>query len=95
MKNDNLIRIIENCLFIDRAASKIYEKISKEVNDRNEKTFWDQMTQEELEHIVFWEKTLELAQNGVLPNIFDDSSKIIEELEHIKTNTQKLMDDVF
>ena len=59
-----LRKIFLLCRSIELAAEKAYLKISNETNDDEQKSFWLETSRDEKGHATYWEKLLELEENG-------------------------------
>lgn len=91
MANTQLTKIINLCLRIDENARDFYLKQSELSENSGLKDFWKHMSYDESEHIIFWKRLLELTEQGLFPQVFDDTDKIITELEDINLNVQNLI----
>ena len=91
MKEDILIKIIRQCLSIDKKAADIYMDLSRAVQRKELKIFWEKMSEHEKEHVEYWEKLLELARDGILPQVFDDPDQIMQEIKGINRKINRLI----
>ncbi|MBI4825160.1 MAG: diguanylate cyclase [Nitrospirae bacterium] len=78
-----LINIIKLCMSIDQRAAGIYSRLSSDSKAAELKAFWMEMSEDEKEHVEFWEKLLPIAENRLLPQIFDHPERIKIELDEI------------
>lgn len=86
MNETPILKIIGLCRNIDETAQKMYFEFSKHCRVEPLREFWLHMSEEETEHVVFWQRA---EKTGiVLDNIFRDSEKIIAELEHAKNKME-------
>lgn len=85
-----LVDILKLCLQIDEKAVDIYRHFWKTCKDESLRNFWEKKTAEEARHVVLWDKLGALAVKGDLPNIFDEPSKVKDELGAIVSNIGKL-----
>ncbi|WP_432823674.1 diguanylate cyclase [Trichloromonas sp.] len=89
--------ILGFCLQIDIRAEETYRQFatlaqSKDLAELSE--FWNDMADDEKSHIVFWEKVIALAHQGVIPMLFDNPTKTIEELKETCIKVEALMERV-
>lgn len=82
MSDKVLKDIIKYCLELDIKASEIYSELSKSSNIKDLKHFWQSMSEEEREHVGFWKELLKLAEQNILPQVFDEPENIKAELEN-------------
>ncbi len=73
-------KIIERCTKIEKDAAELYESFTALSGDRKIGKFWKEMSDEEKDHIFFWDSLAELAQRSTLPEILDDPSGTLAEL---------------
>jgi diguanylate cyclase (GGDEF)-like protein len=86
-----LVDILSTCLSLDKKASEIYAHFSKSAKDEQIKAFWKDMSAQEQEHVHFWAKILTMAQNGMLPQVFDRPYELREELKGMSSNIDTLV----
>jgi diguanylate cyclase (GGDEF)-like protein len=89
--------IIELCHAIDVMAEEVYCHFSRIYSDKEQELslFWEQMANEEREHILFWASLLPLAKKGMIPQIFDSPSRVKDELLNIKDSINRLEEQIF
>ena len=90
---NSIKNIIQLCLDIDTKARDIYLKLAGLSENEKLITFWNNMSEEEGEHVEFWHTLSELAEQNMLPQIFDNAPKIISELENIKNKSIALFEN--
>ncbi len=83
MTENSLHRLLKTCLMIETRACEIYAEMASHESLRELKGFWQQMADEERQHIRFWNSVIELAQNQMLPNFVDNPEEIRFELNDI------------
>jgi diguanylate cyclase (GGDEF)-like protein len=86
-----LVDILSTCLSLDKKASRIYAHFSKSAKDKQIKAFWKDMSEQEQEHVRFWAKVLTMAQNGMIPQVFDRPYELREELKGMSSNIDMLV----
>ena len=91
MKDDLSAEIIRICQSIDEKASAIYRSLSEGVDNEELKKFWIKMAEEEEEHVVYWSKLLAMARDGILPQIFDNPTRMKSELKNADKKTDTLL----
>ncbi len=89
--NDNLVEIIKLCISLDVTAYKTYLGISQAVTTPALKRFWSDMADEEREHAGYWSSALKLAEQGNIPQFFDDPPKIRAELQESRQKIDGLL----
>lgn len=77
---DVLVEILHLCVSLDKKASKIYSNFSVTSKEKALRTFWQEISEEEREHVKFWTKLLHMAKNGLLPQVFDRPYDLMEAL---------------
>ena len=79
---DAILReILSLCLTVEKAAAKIYAMLSKQAGLDEHKTFWQDVCSDEMRHVDYWERLLDLEEKKNLPNPFDRPTKVKAELE--------------
>ena len=79
--SDNLYHdIVNRCLTLDSKAVSIFAALADQTEDQKLRVFWGKMSDEEREHVAFWERVLDLIHNHMLPKVFDEPGKIIASL---------------
>jgi len=86
-----LVDILSICLSLDKKASEIYANFSKNAKNKQIRAFWKDMSAQEQEHVIFWEKILTMAQSGMLPQVFDRPYELREELKTMQSNIAQLV----
>jgi len=90
MSDKILIEIVGFCLSLDSKAFQIFSRLADYAKEKELKAFWEEMAAEEKEHVTFWERLLDLAKNGVLPQIFDNPVNVRKELSNADAKTEVL-----
>ena len=85
-----IVDILTLCLAIDKHAVIIYGNFSKSCSNKELAAFWKQKSREEATHVGLWKKLLALAEDGAIPNIFDEPLRVKEELESIVSKIDRL-----
>jgi diguanylate cyclase (GGDEF)-like protein len=88
--DDTLFDTVKLCLALDQKASDIYARLSSLVEIEELKRFWKEMSDDEMTHVEFWKRLLELAENRMLPQVFDNPEKTKSELEEINNKVNML-----
>lgn len=89
---ENVLKdIISLCLSLDKKASSIYSKLSSDADNEKLKKFWKEMSEDEEEHVDFWFKLLSMAENRILPEIFDRPERTRTELQRIDKKAEELL----
>jgi len=89
MRDETLTDIVKLCLALDQKSSNIYTRLSSLAEIDDLKRFWKEMSEEELTHVEFWKRLVEMAENHMMPQVFDNPEETKSELEAIdnKVNT--------
>lgn len=82
MSVGKLLKICNLCREMDRMAEQTYATLSTIVGNAELRDYWTGMADEEAGHVAFWEVLIPLAEQDMIPEIFDDPGKIIVDLEH-------------
>ena len=90
MGDDTLFDTVKLCLALDQKASDIYARLSSLVEIEELKRFWKEMSDDEMTHVEFWKRLVELAENRMLPQVFDNPEKTKSELEEINNKVNML-----
>lgn len=90
MSDDVLLDITKLCLELDKKSSEIYDEIASLTENSRLKRFWQGMAEEERTHVTFWTSIVEMAEQGMLPQVFDDPEKTKHELEDIQHKVHTL-----
>lgn len=90
MSSDRLLKILHLCQAMDVMSARVYTRLSSLVDDAELAEYWLSMANEEAEHMAFWEQLIPLAEKGMIPEIFDEPSKVIGDLEHNMERAQEL-----
>lgn len=85
-----LCDITNTCYELDKKSSEIYDEIASLTEDRTLKRFWQEMAGEERTHVKFWDIIVEMAENGMLPQVFEDPEGTKKELEDIQNKVDNL-----
>ena len=93
-RSNVIVDILKLCVSIDKKAVMIYEHFSKTCNNEELREFWKQKSKEERRHVGLWKKLLSLAEDGAIPNIFDEPLRIEEELRSIISKIDVLFQSI-
>jgi diguanylate cyclase (GGDEF)-like protein len=83
-------RIIETCLRLDRFSYAMYREFTETFSDPGLARTFKTLAAEELSHVKFWEKLLEMASQGDIPELFEDAETVVTELESIYAKGEAL-----
>ncbi|MBI4699026.1 MAG: hypothetical protein HY758_09030, partial [Nitrospirae bacterium] len=81
--NKEINEIIRLCLALDKKAFEIYGKLAETGENDELNQFWNTMCDEEHNHVEFWERLQKFAQEGMIPQVFDNAWQIIKELKDL------------
>lgn len=92
MQDNIMVEIVERCLSIDKCATTIYQQLSSNAEEGALKAFWKDLAADGERHTAYWRKLIKWAGNGMLPQVFDQPQKILEELSSIGLKVEQLKD---
>jgi len=84
-------KIINTCLEIDRCAAIVFGNFSAAAEDAELHGFWQEMASDEAEHLKYWKELHEMSGQGMVPQLFDDPGRIIDELEGILPRVKQMV----
>jgi diguanylate cyclase (GGDEF)-like protein len=93
MIDTRLKAIIKLCLSVDRKAYQTYINLFSSFKRNDLKSFWKNMAEEEHTHINFWKYLLELTEQGLIPQVFDNPEKVINELKTREREARKIANE--
>jgi diguanylate cyclase (GGDEF)-like protein len=76
---------------MDQRSQDVYWKFHRRFQDEPLHSFWLRMSNEEWEHVKFWQRAEQIEKLTDLPNLFEDVGLVIEELEHAEERTKELL----
>ena len=88
---DVLAEILELCLLLDKKAEELYRNFSEQEGSKELRTFWKDISDEEHSHTIFWEGLLDLANKGMLPQVFERPFDLRDELLATKSKVEGLV----
>lgn len=81
--DEELTAIIGNCLALDSQAEEAYQALSRQFEQSDLGSYWQTMALQEKEHVKYWKELLDLAREGVIPQVFDKPYEIRKQLESL------------
>jgi len=87
MAESSIQQIINILYDLDFLANKIYEKTSKKYNDPDLRSFWEKLAFDEEYHTKFWSNLSLAAKDNLIPDLFDDTMPIIQNLDKVRKRT--------
>ncbi|MBI5418351.1 diguanylate cyclase [Candidatus Poribacteria bacterium] len=91
MNNDITKEIFNLCYSIDIMASKLYSNYALGVKNNKLKKFWQEMADEEKEHVKFWLELRKLAEKKAISRIFDNPGLTKKTLQDIKSKGKEIL----
>lgn len=82
--------IVRLCVEIDQAAGKVYRGFVGDETDPALKAVWEQLAGEEDLHVEYWRKILRMAEDGHVPQLFDDPPRTEAQLRRVLGNVASL-----
>lgn len=92
MKDNTVPEIIRLCQSIDKKAEVVYISLAENFQSQEIALFWQEMAAQEREHTIFWKKLLDLAEQGMIPQVFDQPHQVVNELKIIDRDVDDLID---
>jgi diguanylate cyclase (GGDEF)-like protein len=90
--NENVMEeIVRLCLEIDKAAYSTYGQLAAVAAEPKLKLFWEEMKEEESQHVDFWERALRHSEQSPLPLMFEDPEFMAAELSSIIPKVNDLL----
>jgi diguanylate cyclase (GGDEF)-like protein len=89
---DVLVDIVSLCLSLDRRAADIFSRLASDAGPEELRVFWKEVSEDEEEHVDFWKKLLPLAEDRMLPQVFDDPERTRAELQEISARVDQLLE---
>ncbi len=86
-----LIKIIDLCKKIGETGVIIYSNLAKNAENKAESGFWNEMSKDLEDHIPYLEHTINLAIEGMMPQVFHEPVEILSELEKTRPPIEKLL----
>ena len=91
MKVDKeLVEIIRACLAVEEEGRVVYRNLAEKTSDADIKTLWDNMANDEEEHISYWKELLDLAKRGMVPQVFDNPLRVGETVTSLQSKIAEL-----
>lgn len=75
-EKDRLTRILELCCSLERRAHLLYRELAANAPDEELVALWQEMADDEAEHLAYWQRLLEMGRQGELPTIFDQPEEL-------------------
>ncbi len=85
-----MLQIARLCHAIDLRAAEVYDALTESTDQVDLRAFWDAMAGEERRHVKFWDETVALAEQGMLPPVIEDVDRINQELTDIEEQSLQL-----
>jgi diguanylate cyclase (GGDEF)-like protein len=90
MPDTILADILNDCLALDREAGRLYSRFSLLGADLELKDFWRVMSEQESEHVGYWQTLLDFAGKGMLPQVFECPARNQEEIRQVRSKIELL-----
>lgn len=92
MQEDLIKDIIHRCRKIDEAARDIYAKLSKLESSDILSNFWSEMSNEESEHVTFWERAEKMEGLSGIPDLFHRPEQVLADLDKSLSRSLDLLE---
>lgn len=77
---------------MDELAAESYSSFSVNAPDEDLRLFWQEMSEEESDHVGFWERLIKLAELDMLPQVFDHPFEMRDKLAAIVEKSSKYLE---
>ena len=92
--NREFSEILKLCLSLDMEVFSIYRKFEGSSADPSLRDFWEKMAGVKKQRVLFWEKALPLAEENLLPGVFEDAKEIKGKLEKLRLKIGELIGNI-
>ena len=92
MSASPMTRIIDQCLRLDNHATRLYTNLARTASSQKLKAFWQDIADQNEQHLIYWDRLQSWAEKGMLSNLFDDPRKILDELTVLQEKVHDLTD---
>ncbi len=90
MPQKKLIKTLRLCCLIEEAARDVYSLFAGRASDPALREFWEHMKRDEEHHLAYWQELIEAAVQGDLPNVFNDTRRVCQDLETLMAQVEKI-----
>ena len=94
MTDELLVEILQTGLRLELKAVDAYSRLQTITSDPELKSFWHSMMKDEAEHVSYWKRLVELAQEGALPQVFDSPGRVMNDLTSLEPKIDELFRSV-
>jgi len=91
--DDPLVEILNLCVAIDEQAAAVYRRLSGATGDAGLRDLCAGMADEEEANVRYWRELLDLAQQGRIPQVFEEPEKVKADLETVAGRVAELARD--
>lgn len=91
MQETYMAKILQLCRQTDETARDIYSKLSLLSLEKELSLFWEQMSEEESQHVSFWQHAEQLEELSGLPELFENPDQVINELEKALLRSKEML----
>lgn len=92
--NREFSEILKLCLRLDMEVFNFYRKLEGCSSEPELRSLWGKVAGVKKQRILFWEKALPLAEQNILPGVFEDSNDIKDKLEKLKLKIGELLSNI-
>lgn len=89
--NKEFLEILKLCLKLDLEVFNFYRKLEVCSSEPELRSLWGKTAGVKNQRVIFWGKALPLAEQNLLPGIFEDSNDIKDKLEKLKLKIGELL----
>lgn len=82
--------ILELCMKMDHHAERLYEDLSRACQDADLAGTFATLAQDEAEHTEWWQGLLTAWEQGLLPDVVNDTASLAERLEALRTELAEI-----
>ena len=84
MSDLTLADIVTQCMDLEKKAIRIYNMLRDQAKEKDLKAFWAIMCAQEGQHVKYWKGLCDAVQEKKIPDIFDHSTNIRNELNDVE-----------
>ena len=88
---DTMCRLLTLCMDIDRAAAEVYKRLAASEPEARLRACWERMREEEEQHVKYWSRLARMAEEGIVPSLFENPEKVVGELEEVARDVARFV----
>lgn len=92
--NREFSEILKLCLHLDLEVFNFYSKLEGASSEPALRSLWGKVAGVKKQRVLFWEKALPLAEQNLLPGVFEDSNDIKDKLDKLNLKIGELLANI-